>query len=79
MTLCLTLCMIALLAVLDVEKEQHVYKWRDEIEMRTVFIYMTKRFFCMLCVVCVAVSRTESDGQVLSERKQQLVHQATSV
>ncbi len=51
----------------------------DEIEMRTVFIYMNKRSFCMLCVVCVAVSRTGSDGQVLSERKQQLVHQATSV
>ncbi len=49
----------------------------DEIEMRTVLIYMNKRVFCMLCVVCVAVSRTGRDGQVLSERKQQSVRPAS--
>ena len=46
-------------------------------QMRPVFIYMNKRFFCMLCVVSVAVSRTGRDGQVLSERKQQSVHPAS--
>jgi hypothetical protein len=59
-------------------KRKNMYtRGGHEIEMRTLFIYMNKRFFCMLCVVSVAVSRTGRDGQVLSERKQQSVHPAS--
>ena len=42
-------------------------------EMRTVFIYINTRVFCMLCVVCFTARRTGNDGQVISERKQQSV------